>query len=87
MSTVAQGPRQKKNILTSNIAIKRYCDILIIFYHRFLSAKVSFWRKLLQGMFCYIKTLPWLGIDTIGPKLSNYRNTLLSQYCVQKCRV
>jgi hypothetical protein len=53
-------------------------------------AKVSPKRTTNQGTLCFVKSLPWLGIEIHGSKKSFYLNTFLSFYhniVCKKCLV
>ena len=76
-----------RDILTHNIAIKRYYDKNIFLSHWFLLVKVSSQRTTNQGTLCFVKSLPWLVIEIHGSKISFYLNIFLSKYCVPKCLV
>jgi len=68
-----------RDILTHNIAMKRYCDKKIFSRHRLVLAKIRSYRTTNQGNLCFIKSLPWLVLKSMAQKylfitISFYRN-------------
>jgi hypothetical protein len=46
-------------------------------------------KKLNEGMLCFFKSLPWLGMKLMAQNYQILQSIciVLSQYCVQKCLV
>ncbi len=75
-----------RDILTHNIAIKRYCDKKIFLSHWLIMAKVSSQRTTNQGTLSFVKSLPW-PLEVNGSKISFYRNFFIAILYVKMSRV